>query len=406
MKARSRFRIILILIGLVAIGLGLWTILAPGKPASQGPTSDGAKKSGKGDRGALVPVNVAKAAFQDVPVEISAIGAVQAWQSDLIRTQANGKLLKVDVAEGAFVKAGQVLAEIDPAPYKAILMQAQGALARDSALLDNARLDLRRYQTLAKTNSISQQQVDTQTAVVKQDEGLVQLDQGKVAAAQVNVNYCTITSPVSGRVGVRLIDPGNLVSTTDATGILVVNQLSPIAVTFTVPEGDFQRVLTLSDGFRTPLKTEAYSQESGVLLDTGALTVADNRVDPATGTVQMKARFMNAKQTLWPGQFINVRLTVQTLKHVVAIPAPAVNEGPAGPFAYVVGPDRKAKPRPITVQVTQDGVAVIQKGLQAGETVVTDGQVSLSPGATVTVRGAGGKAGGKGGAGMRVQPSP
>jgi multidrug efflux system membrane fusion protein len=336
-------------------------------------------------------VTVAKAAYQDVPVAISAIGAVQAWQSDLIRTQVNGKLLKVDVTEGAFVKAGQVLAEVDPAPYKAALMQAQGALARDTALLANARLDLKRYQTLAKANSISQQQVDTQDALVKQDEGVVELDQGQVAAAQVNVNYCTITAPVAGRVGVRLTDAGNLVATTDTTGIIVVNQLSPIAVTFTVPEGDFQRLMALSDGFRKPLRTEAHSQESGALLDTGVLTVADNRVDPSSGTVQLKARFTNAQQKLWPGQFINVRLTLQTLQHVVAIPAAAVNEGPNGPFVYLVGANRKAQVRPITVQVTQDGMTVIQKGLQDGDTVVTDGQVSLSPGATVAVHDAGGK---------------
>ncbi len=378
MKSRARFRLILICLVVVAFALALWTILSP-------------KKSAKVDRNASVPVTVAKAAYQDVPVAISAIGAVQAWQSDLIRTQVNGKLLKVDVTEGAFVKAGQVLAEVDPAPYKAALMQAQGALARDTALLANARLDLKRYQTLAKANSISQQQVDTQDALVKQDEGVVELDQGQVAAAQVNVNYCTITAPVAGRVGVRLTDAGNLVATTDTTGIIVVNQLSPIAVTFTVPEGDFQRLMALSDGFRKPLRTEAHSQESGALLDTGVLTVADNRVDPSSGTVQLKARFTNAQQKLWPGQFINVRLTLQTLQHVVAIPAAAVNEGPNGPFVYLVGANRKAQVRPITVQVTQDGMTVIQKGLQDGDTVVTDGQVSLSPGATVAVHDAGGK---------------
>ncbi|HVY34894.1 MAG TPA: efflux RND transporter periplasmic adaptor subunit, partial [Caulobacteraceae bacterium] len=354
-------------------------LLATFQPKKQTPTERPA-----------VPVNVAQASLQDVPVVIFALGAVQAWQSDLIKTQVNGKLLKVTVAEGAFVKAGQVLAQVDPAPYRATLMQAQGALARDSAILANARLDLKRYQALAKTNSIAQQQVDTQAAIVKQDEGLVQIDQGQVAAAQVNVNYATIVSPVSGRVGVRLTDPGNVVSVTDATGIMVVNQLSPIAVNFTVPQGDFQRLLVLSNGFRTPLKTEAHSQESGLLLDTGELTTSDNRVDPASGTVQLKARFANAKQTLWPGQYVNVRLTVQTLKHVVAIPTAAVSEGPNGSFVYVVGPDRKVKMRPVTVSVTQDATAVIQKGLEAGETVVTDGQVSLTPGARVSLRGAGG----------------
>lgn len=407
MKARSRFRIILVLLGLVAIGLVVWTVMAPNKPISSflDPylAAFQPKKQTKVER-AAVPVSVAKAALQDVPVTISAIGAVQAWQSDLIKTQVNGKLLRVAVAEGAFVKAGQVLAQIDSAPYRATLMQAQGALARDSALLANARLDLKRYQTLAKTSSISQQQVDTQAALVQQNEGLVQLDRGLVAAAQVNVTNSTIVSPVSGRVGVRLTDPGNVVSVTDTTGIMVVNQLSPIAVNFTVPQGDFQRILSLSNGFRIPLKTQAFSQETDALLDTGVLTVADNRVDPSTGTVQLKARFANAQQTLWPGQFVNVRLTVQALQHVVVVPAAAVNDGVNGQFVYVVGANRKAQVRPVTVQVIQDTTAAIQSGVEAGETVVTDGQVSLTGGSTVSIRVPGGKGvkgarGGRGGPG-------
>ena len=388
MKAPSRPRIIFIVIGVVAVCLVLWVVFGP-------------KKQTKGDRNPQVPVAVAKASYADVPVAISAIGAVQAWQSDLIRTQVNGKLLSVPVGEGSFVKAGETLAQVDPAPYQAVLMQAQGALLRDQALLANAKLDLNRYQTLAKANSIAQQQVDTQAALVKQDEGLVLLDQGQVAAAQVNVNWTKIVSPVSGRVGVRLVDAGNLVSTSDTTGIVVVNQLQPIAVTFTVPEGDFQRLAQMSDGFRKPLQTQAYSQETQQLLDTGELTVADNRVDPSTGTVQLKARFVNSGMKLWPGQFINVRLTLQTLQHAVTIPSAAVNEGPNGAFAYVVDANSKAQVRPITVQVTQDQTAVIQKGVQIGDTVVTDGQVSLSPGATVKVRGAPGAGGGGAGSGKK-----
>jgi len=397
MKPPKRLRIVLIVLALSAVTLGAWSIFAP-RQTAQFAEAMGAqsRKTGKADK-ASVPVNVARATYQDVPVAIAALGAVQAWQSDLIRTQVNGKLLKVNVAEGAFVKAGQLLAQVDPAPYRAALLQAQGALARDSALLANAQLDLKRYEQLAQTHSIAQQQVDTQGAVVKQDEGLVELDQGQVAAAQVNLDYCNITSPVTGRVGVRLTDAGNLVSTTDTVGIIVVNQLSPIAVTFTVPEGDFQRLLTLTEGFRKPLVTQAFSQENGTLLDTGVLTVADNKVDQATGTVQLKAKFNNSHQNLWPGQFVNVRLTVQTLEHVISIPAAAVNEGPQGAFTYVVGPDRKAKMRPIKVQVTQDAVAVIQDGIKEGDTVVTDGQVSLAPGSTVAVRGGGGGGGDAGG---------
>jgi multidrug efflux system membrane fusion protein len=378
-------------LGVAVVGLGLWAVLSPKKPVRAEHTT--------------VPVTVAKAAYQDVPVTISAIGAVQAWQSDLIRTQVNGKLLAVPVAEGSFVKAGQLLAQVDPAPYQAALMQAQGALARDQALLSNAKLDLQRYQTLAKTNSISGQQVDTQAALVKQDEGVVLLDQGQVAAAQVNVNYTKIVAPVAGRVGVRLVDPGNVVSTSDTTGIIVVNQIAPIAVTFTVPEGDFERLSQMSDGFTKPLQTQAYSQETGDLLDTGQLIVADNRVDPSTGTVQLKARFANAHQKLWPGLFVNVRLTVQTLQHAVTIPSAAINEGPNGSFVYVVGDNRKVKAQPISVQVVQDQTAVILKGVQIGDTVVTDGQLSLSPGAVVQVRAAPGAVSGGGSGKRRRQDS-
>ncbi len=391
MKAPSRSRVVFMVLGVAVVGLGLWAVLSPKKPVRAEHTT--------------VPVTVAKAAYQDVPVTISAIGAVQAWQSDLIRTQVNGKLLAVPVAEGSFVKAGQLLAQVDPAPYQAALMQAQGALARDQALLSNAKLDLQRYQTLAKTNSISGQQVDTQAALVKQDEGVVLLDQGQVAAAQVNVNYTKIVAPVAGRVGVRLVDPGNVVSTSDTTGIIVVNQIAPIAVTFTVPEGDFERLSQMSDGFTKPLQTQAYSQETGDLLDTGQLIVADNRVDPSTGTVQLKARFANAHQKLWPGLFVNVRLTVQTLQHAVTIPSAAINEGPNGSFVYVVGDNRKVKAQPISVQVVQDQTAVILKGVQIGDTVVTDGQLSLSPGAVVQVRAAPGAVSGGGSGKRRRQDS-
>jgi multidrug efflux system membrane fusion protein len=396
MAARSRFRIGFIVLGVLAVGLALWTVLGP-------------KKKAQANRNPMVPVSVAKAAYADVPISISALGSVQAWQSNLIRAQVNGKLLKVDVQEGSFVKQGQVLAEIDSAPYAAALSQAEGALKRDSALLKNAMLDLERYRKLAATDSISQQQVDTQTALVQQDEGIVQIDTAVVANARINFNYCRIVAPVSGRVGVRLVDAGNLVSTNDTNGILVVNQLSPIAVTFTVPEGDFQRLAALSNGFSAHLKTEAFSQETGVLLDTGELTVADNRVDPATGTVQLKARFENREMKLWPGQFVNVRLVVQTLSQALTIPAAAVNQGPNGTFTYIVSADRKVAVRPITVSATQDATAVVQKGVEPGETVVTDGQVSLTQGSSVIVRGAGGPPGGgapgAGGGQRRRKPS-
>jgi multidrug efflux system membrane fusion protein len=346
----------------------------------------GAKKPHKAEHNAPTPVTTATAEVRDMPISISTIGAAQAWRSVLVRTQVNGKLLRVGFEEGGEVKAGQVIAEIDPAPYQAQLLQAQGALARDTALLQAAKVDLARYQTLRAQDSIAQQTLDTQAALVKQDQGLVMLDQGQVKAAQVNVDYCHITSPVNGRAGVHLVDPGNLVSTTDTTGIVSINVIDPMAVTFTVPEGDFQRLVAASDHFRRPLTTQAFSQETGAPLGEGELNIADNHVDPGSGTVQMKARFPNASGQLWPGQFLNVRLTLQTLSRAVIIPSAAVNQSPKGSFVYVVNADHKVTAQPVTVATTQDGVAIVHSGLSGGETVVTDGQMSLDAGMRVAPR--------------------
>ena len=370
-------------LGTLAVVLAVWAIFC-------------SKKKAKPERSPAVPVATAPATLQDLPISITELGAAQAWRAVLIKAQVNGKLLDVPVREGADVRKGQLLAQIDPAPFQAALMQAEGALKRDQALLEEARLDLQRYQRLTALDSIAKQQLDTQAALVKQDEGLVEIDQGQVNAAKVNLAYCRILAPVDGRVGVRLVDPGNIVLTTDATGIISVNQLTPIAVTFTVPEGDFQRLVAASGGFRKPLLTQAFSQDTGELLDTGALSIADNHVDPGSGTVQMKARFENAERKLWPGQFLNVRLTLNVLQRAVTVPTAAVNQGPKGAFVYVVGSDDKVAARPVATAASEGAVTVISNGVQAGDVVVTDGQMSLSPGSKVQVRG------GAAGAGRRL----
>jgi multidrug efflux system membrane fusion protein len=375
MARQGRLRLVLGALGVLAVGIVCWVLFhkPPAKPA----------------KSPVAAVSVAKASVQDLPEAISALGAAQAWESDTILAQVTGMLQKVAFKEGTNVKAGQLLAQIDPSLYQAALDQAKGQLNRDQASLQDARLDLKRYQTLSAQNSIAGQQVDTQAALVKQDEGTVQMD----------------TSPISGRTGVRLIDPGNLISasasatsasttgtvtgstSSGVTGIVVVNQIEPIAVTFSVPQRDYQRLSRLSDGFRKPLTTEALSQDSGASLGSGQLTIADNRVDPSTGTVEMKARFPNVGDKLLPGQFVNVRLTLQTLAHVTTIPAAAVNQGPNGPYAYVVGPDGKASMRPLKVRLTQGAIAVIDSGVNPGDTVVTDGQVALTNGMRVKVAG-------------------
>jgi membrane fusion protein, multidrug efflux system len=330
-------------------------------------------------------ITVAKVERRDVPVSINALAQAQGWQAVIVRAQVNGTLLRVPVREGSDVAKGDLIAEIDPAPFRALLMQAQGALSRDQAQLELAKLKLTRYRELGELDSIAGLDVDSQAALVSQLQGTVMVDQGEVAAAKVNLDYTRILAPVAGRVGVRLVDAGNVVSTTDTAGIVTINQISPIAVNFTVPQGEFQRLVQVSDGFHKTLTTEAYSQESGQLLDTGELVVVDNRVDPATATVQLKARFSNGERRLWPGQLLNVRLTLQTVRNVVALPTVAVNQGPKGPYAYVVKDDT-AEMRPIEVDLRQDDITVVKSGVEVGDTVVVEGQASLRPGAKVAVR--------------------
>ena len=364
--ARRRFRWGFLVLGAVALALILWTVLhKKPKPTPKPP---------------VVAVSLARATVQDVNVSLTNLGAAQAWRSDTIVPQVTGKLLSANFTEGTPVRAGQLLAVIDPAPFRAVLLQAQGALLRDQALLAAAQVDLRRYQTLNKEDSIAGQQLDTQAALVKQDQGVVMIDQGAVAAARVNLGYTRITSPISGRTGVRLVDPGNVVTAGSTTGIVIVNEIDPIAVTFTVPQGDFQRLSELSDNFRRPLATTALSQETGAVLGKGELSIADNRVDPNTGTVALKARFPNPSGKLWPGQFVNVNLTLQTLHDVVTVPAAAVNQGPTGSFVFILGSNGRAVMRPVKLGWTEGAVAVITQGVQAGETVVTDGQMTLKSG--------------------------
>jgi multidrug efflux system membrane fusion protein len=332
----------------------------------------------------LTPIAVAKVQRRDVRVSINALGQVQAWQAVVVRAQVDGKLLRVPVVEGSDVAKNTLIAEIDPAPFRAALMQAEGALGRDQAQLNLAKLTLTRYRQLAAQDSISGQEVDSQAALVSQYEGAVMADRGTVASAQVNLDYTRILAPVSGRVGVRLVDAGNLVSTTDTAGIVTINQVSPIAVTFTVPQGEFQRLTRVSNSFREPLVTQAFSQETGELLDTGELVVVDNRVDPTTGTMQLKARFANARHLLWPGQLLNVKMMLQTVHDVLAMPTIAVNQGPTGPFAYVIQ-DNKALLRPLELDLQQDEITVVKSGLKPGDIVVVEGQASLRPGAAVAV---------------------
>jgi multidrug efflux system membrane fusion protein len=395
MAARSRFRWQFMALGAVAIALALIAIFW--RPAKKTPPPK------------AVPVSVAVASLADLPVSITTLGAAQAWTSDTIYAQVSGKLIRVNFTEGSYVKAGEVLAEVDPAPYQAALTQAEGTLERDQAALAGARADLARYRTLNSQDSIARQTYEDQLATVGQDAGTVKVDQGAVAAAKVNLGWTRIVSPITGRAGVRLVDVGNLVSASGSTastpstaaatssaappsggssaasgtGIVIVNQIEPVAVTFTVPQGQFQQLVEISGGFKRPMAVEALSQESGASLGQGELTIADNRVDPTTGTVELKARFPNTGEKLWPGQFVNVVLTLQTLHGAITVPASAINRGPSGDFIFVVGTGSKVSMRPVKVAWTQGQTVVVGSGLKAGEVVVEDGQMVLKAGSLV-----------------------
>jgi len=369
------------------------------------------------------PVTAVQAVEQDFQQTLLAIGAAQAWTSVMIYAQVSGKLIRIDFTEGAEVKAGQVLAEVDPRQYQAALDEAEGTLRRDEAALAGARRDLERYQYV-QGEGVSRQVLEDEQSTVEQDEGTVQIDQGAVEAAKLNLEFCRIVSPVSGRAGVRLVDPGNLVSASGSvssvantssavssassagattsnasasngpaslsgassgSGIVVINQIEPIAVTLSVTQQQFLRLQESSAGFSTPLPIQAFSQDTSELLDSGELSVADNRVDQSTGTVELKARFPNSARRLWPGEFVNVRLGVQTLRQATLIPLAAVNRGPKGQYVFVVDADGKAAMRPVTLATTQGEVAVVKSGVEPGEVVVVDGQMVLNDGSAVSV---------------------
>lgn len=398
-RRRRGFRWGLVIPAVLLVGLVLWLVFHP-------------KKNDKdNDKNQVVRVSVAKVTPASVPLSVNALGQAQAWQAVLVKAQVTGKLLQIPVKEGTDVKQGQLIAQIDPAPFQAQLTEAKGLLAKDQATLDNARIDLKRYQQLVNEDSIARQQADTQASLVHQLEGTIEQDKGAVQAAQVNLDWTRITAPISGRIGVRLVDAGNLIAANDPTGIVSINQITPIGVTFTVPQGDFQRLAAASDGFRKTLPVKAFSQETNQLLATGQLVVVDNHVDSNTATVALKARFDNTGHTLWPGQFVNVVLTLETLQDVLTIPNTAVNEGPNGPFAFVVAPHNKVTERPIAIQTTQGATAVLKSGLKAGEQVVTDGQLTLAEDSTICVAGqktpcpTGGDKGGKGGGAKTKKPA-
>jgi multidrug efflux system membrane fusion protein len=340
-----------------------------------------------GGRGrASVTVGVAKATTGDIPIILSALGTVTPEATVQVTAQVGGPLSQVNFHEGQLVHKGQVLAVIDPRPYQVAVQQAEGQEARDQALLANARLDLTRYQTLLAQDSISKQQADTQASLVRQDEGVVATDRAAVAAARLNLSYTHIVAPVSGRVGLRQIDPGNLVSANGSSPIVVVTQIDPIDVVFAVPEDSIPSV-TSHPNFGAGLAVSAYDRSGGQALAQGVLTTLDNLVDTTTGTVKGKARFANPTGALFPNQFVNVTVLTNTLKNQVIVPTTAIRHGPQGDFVYVLQPGQTVKVRAVTVGPGTDETVSITKGLAAGETVITEGGDRLRDGAKVALPG-------------------
>jgi multidrug efflux system membrane fusion protein len=330
-----------------------------------------------------VPVLAAIPRIQDVPVYLDGVGAVRALNNVTVRPQVDGKLIAVNFTEGQDVKKGDVLGEIDPAIYKAQFDQAVAKKAQDEAQLANMRLDLASYQQLVASNAGSKQQYDTQRAVVAQQEALVNADQAAIDNAQATLGYTKIIAPLSGRTGLRQVDQGNIVHASDATGIAIITQLQPIAILFSLPQQQIVRVNAASA--KGALAVDVFGNDGKTVVDTGRLTGIDNQVDPTTGTLKLKAEFPNATFQLWPGQFVNVRLRVETLSQATVVPTSAVQRGPAGTFSYVVGEGETVTARPIVVTQQSEADAVIASGLSASDRVVTTGFANLSDGARVIV---------------------
>src|SRR4051812_8686190 len=365
----SLFITLLILGGLGYIG---WTSLQQKQAANRNQRPD-----------LPVPVLAANPRVQDVPVYLEGVGAVRALNNVLVRSQVDGKLIAVNFTEGQDVRKGDVLGEIDPAIYQAQYDQAVAKKAQDEAQLANQRLDLIRYQQLAASNAGSKQQADTQRALVAQQEALINADQAAIDNAKATLSYTKIVAPLSGRAGLRQVDQGNIIHASDATGLVVITQLQPVAVQFSLPQQQIMRVNAASA--KGALAVDVFGNDGVTVVDSGKLAGIDNQVDPTTGTLKLKAEFPNSNFQLWPGQFVNVRLKVEILPKALVVPTSAVQRGPAGTFSYVIGEGNVVSAKPVVVTQQNETDAVIASGLSAGDRVVTTGFANLAEGARVIV---------------------
>ena len=376
-KSRGRGFVMTLITLAILGGLGYlgWTVMQQ-QPQQQG--------NGRNQRPDLpVPVLAATPKVQDVPVYLDGVGAIRALNTVTVRSQVDGKLIAVKFTEGQDVKKGDVLGEIDPALYQATYDQAVAKKAQDEAQLANQRIDLTRYEQLAASNAGSKQQADTQRAAVAQTEALVKADQASIDNAAATLSYTKIVAPLSGRAGLRQVDQGNIIHAADTTGLVVITQLQPIAVWFSLPQQQIMRVNAAAA--KGTLAVDVFGNDGVTVIDTGKLTGIDNQVDQTTGTLKLKAEFPNANYQLWPGQFVNVRLKVETLSQALVVPTSAVQRGPIGTFSYVIGEDNVVSAKPVTVTQQNEHDAVIASGLTANDKVVTTGFANLSDGSKVII---------------------
>jgi len=336
-------------------------------------------------RAPAVPIVAGVVAQHDVPIYLSGVGTVIAYNTDVVRAQIQGQITSINFTEGQAVHAGDLLAQIDPRPYQALIEQYTGNLERDQAQLTNAEANLTRYNKLGVQGWATPQLVETQKAQVGQLQAAIKTDQALIDAAKVELSFTRLTSPIDGVVGIRQIDVGNIISPSTTNGLVVVTQLNPISLIFTLPETDLPKIQQQQQKTNTPLKVIAYNQDNTIELGQGVLGLVNNEILQTTGSIQLKANFPNSSHRLWPGELVNARLLVDTRHNGLTVPASVVQQGPTGPYAYVVNPDDTVAIRPVKVAQISEGQALIDSGLKANETVVVDGQYKLQPGTRVTM---------------------
>jgi multidrug efflux system membrane fusion protein len=332
-----------------------------------------------------VPIVAGAVAQHDVPIYLTGVGTVIAYNTDIVRAQIQGQIISINFTEGQTVHAGDLLAQIDPRPYQALIDQYAGNLERDQAQLKNAQANLTRYTNLGDKGWATPQLVETQQAQVGELQAAIKSDQALIDAAKVQLSYTRLTSPIDGVVGIRQIDVGNIISPSNTNGLVVVTQINPISLIFTLPETNLPQIQQQQLKTKTPLKVLAYSQDNTMKLDEGNLGLVNNEILQTTGSIQLKANFDNKSKKLWPGELVNARLLVDTRHDGLTVPAAVVQQGAKGPYAYVVNPDNTVAIRPIKVAQISDGQALIDSGLKANDQVVVDGQYKLQPGTRVTM---------------------